>query len=447
MNWEIRMNRKDKNKAYDTIMSINQEATETDSVDIFGKLPSWSIRWGICIIFLILVAFILGCGMIRYPRTINASISVTTKKPPVNVTSKANGKIEKIFVTEKHFVTAGQWIAVIHSAADYRDVRSIFDSLQAYSTKSVEQTVHSYWVNINYNLGDLQPTFETYRTICQEYKQYLQANHIGKKKSLLKAQIYQKRKYKRALSSGNMYSTKSLQLEDANEKRYELLYKKGLISKEQLEAATKSRLQSELGKSNSNANVTNSELDILQTKQQLEELDIQMEKEVQDFRLKIKQNSQQLLASTKQWLDAYAVISPIDGRVTFTQIWSQNQNVQVGDVVASVVPIDKTVIVGRLSVSPINFGKVKLNQPVNVKISSYPYMEFGMLKGVVTSISSVPNDKGEFAVEIKFPNGLITTYGNKLPFIPQMEGTAQIVIDDISLLERILQPFKALFDS
>ena len=36
------------------------------------------------------------------------------------------------------------------------------------------------------------------------------------------------------------------------------------------------------------------------------------------------------------------------------------------------------------------------------------------------------------------------TYGKKLPFVSEMEGQADIITDDLSLLERILLPIKKI---
>ena len=51
------------------------------------------------------------------------------------------------------------------------------------------------------------------------------------------------------------------------------------------------------------------------------------------------------------------------------------------------------------------------------------------------------NVKG-YMVDIGLSNGLRTTYNKDLPFLPEMEGQADIITEDISLLERFLLPLK-----
>jgi len=90
-------------------------------------------------------------------------------------------------------------------------------------------------------------------------------------------------------------------------------------------------------------------------------------------------------------------------------------------------------------------GKVEAGQTVNIKLNGYPYMEFGMLKGVVSNISRVPESDGYIA-EVRLTNDLTTTYGKQISLIQQMDGTGEILTRDMSLLERFLQPLKALLD-
>jgi HlyD family secretion protein len=71
-----------------------------------------------------------------------------------------------------------------------------------------------------------------------------------------------------------------------------------------------------------------------------------------------------------------------------------------------------------------------------------------MLKGVVNNISLVPTVSDEtmyYVVEIGLPDGLHTNYKKKLPYRPNMQGRADIITDDMSLLERFIQPVRNIF--
>ena len=60
------------------------------------------------------------------------------------------------------------------------------------------------------------------------------------------------------------------------------------------------------------------------------------------------------------------------------------------------------------------------------------------------SISSVPTAEGLYVAEINFPNGMQTNYGKTLPITQQMLGSADIITDDLRLLERLFMPVKKM---
>ena len=47
-----------------------------------------------------------------------------------------------------------------------------------------------------------------------------------------------------------------------------------------------------------------------------------------------------------------------------------------------------------------------------------------------------------YAVEIRLRDKLTTTYKKELPWLPNMQGQADIITEDISLLERLILPVK-----
>ena len=85
-----------------------------------------------------------------------------------------------------------------------------------------------------------------------------------------------------------------------------------------------------------------------------------------------------------------------------------------------------------------NSGKVRSRQRVIIKLDSYPYSEFGILRGYVNSKSLVPVDD-KYTVSVLFPDGLKTNYGKDIPFEQQLEGGAEIITDEKRLLQRIYE--------
>ena len=74
-------------------------------------------------------------------------------------------------------------------------------------------------------------------------------------------------------------------------------------------------------------------------------------------------------------------------------------------------------------------------------------MEYGMLKGVIRSISLVPDSRGYIA-EIELSNGMSSSYHREnLKFIQQLDGTAEIITKEMRLITRLINPLRAFLDN
>jgi hypothetical protein len=138
-------------------------------------------------------------------------------------------------------------------------------------------------------------------------------------------------------------------------------------------------------------------------------------------------------------------VSPVTGSVTFTRTWGENQEVQASNLIATIVPANEMEVVAKAVIPNSGIGKVENGQLVNIKLNGYPYMEFGMVRGRIRSISLVPEENG-YVADIELIAGLTTTYKEQLRFIQQMEGTAEIVTKDLRLIYRFINPLRALLD-
>ena len=78
-----------------------------------------------------------------------------------------------------------------------------------------------------------------------------------------------------------------------------------------------------------------------------------------------------------------------------------------------------------------------------VRFSNYPDQEFGIVEGRVSSVSMVPLEDN-YLVEIVFRDGLTTNYGICLPARQEMKATADIVTEELRLIERLFQPLRKI---
>jgi HlyD family secretion protein len=105
------------------------------------------------------------------------------------------------------------------------------------------------------------------------------------------------------------------------------------------------------------------------------------------------------------------------------------------------VPLEPGKFLGRINLKMERSGKVKTGMMVNIKLSGYPYLQYGMVRGIVKSKSLVPSGDA-YVIEIELPDGLKTLYGTSLEFTQNMQGTAEIITENIRLLQKIVNPFR-----
>ena len=145
------------------------------------------------------------------------------------------------------------------------------------------------------------------------------------------------------------------------------------------------------------------------------------------------------------WEQRYLLRSPVGGKVTFLNVWSVNQYVESGATVFVVAPEEESLPVGTALLPLQGSGKVKAGQRVNLRLNNYPDQEFGYVKGKVKSVSPLPTAEGMYVVDIALPDGLTTNYGKTLPLTREMKGSAEIITDDLRLLERLIMPLRKIF--
>ena len=82
---------------------------------------------------------------------------------------------------------------------------------------------------------------------------------------------------------------------------------------------------------------------------------------------------------------------------------------------------------------------------MNIRLANYPDREFGVIKGIIQAISLTPDKDGNLLINVSLPKGLETSYQKQIIFQQEMSGTADIVTEDLRLVERLLYQFRDIF--
>lgn len=89
----------------------------------------------------------------------------------------------------------------------------------------------------------------------------------------------------------------------------------------------------------------------------------------------------------------------------------------------------------EVTIPQYNFGKIKLDQQVALKFAAYPYAQYGVVLGKVHYIDPNPSNNGYLA-KVILPHGLITNRRQLLRFQQGLVVQADIVTENMRLLER-----------
>lgn len=228
--------------------------------------------------------------------------------------------------------------------------------------------------------------------------------------------------------------------------RDSILYHGDAMIAAEFEESGSRYLQSLRTRETSGMSLLQAEMQLEQQKENLLDISKQAYDEEQKQRIELKNAVEQLEAQLSSWEQNYLFCSPVSGKITFMTVWSRNQNVQSGETVFVVRPSENSKVVGKAKLPLQGSGKVHVGQKVHIRMDNYPDQEFGYVKGRVESISPAPTEDGEYIVEIALPEGLRTNYNKLLPASRELKGTADIILADRNVLERLLAPLRKIVE-
>lgn len=422
------------------------ELNSEEFQEILAKTPSWILRCGVMLVLIIIVLFLVGASLFRYPDVIQASITLTGTIPAARIKAKTTGILLDICVENDQKVKEGDYLAVIQNPANTEDMKYIKMYLIDYLNcpDSIGELPDK-----DLKLGSLQSNFSAFYQAIFEYKKYREYQYAMNKIDVIKMQYKSLTAYSENLQRQKRIMSEQMELTEKGFARDSLLYGRGLVSLESFEQSKKVLLAGRLEWENINSSIDNVNVQIGQLKESLLDSENTFRETENNYIVGINNLATQLLAEIQSWEINFVLIAPVNGKLSFNNYWSKSQNVISGEEIFNIIPEDNGILLAKAYVPITRSGKIKTGQRVNIRLENFPDTEFGIIKGKVENISKVPSisSDGEYyyTAEITLPNGLITSYKKRLPYYPEMSGSAEIVTNDLSLLERIFLPIRKVF--
>ena len=414
--------------------------------EVMEKMPSWIIRWGTSLIFAIMAIVIIGSHYFNYPTIINSKIVVTTENPPVSLVARSSGRLSQIFVSDTQRVTQGKTIAIIENPASYDDVMTLKQQLYFFNSFILSPTTKippSF--NTALELGELQNAYTKLVKQVYDYIDFVELDYHNKKIKSLDKELAQYKNHIAKLNSQIDLLSNKVKVAKAQYERASSLHKSGTIADKDLENERNNLLDQQYNLEQAGINVSSINIEMAGLQKQKMELELAKSETTKKMNTLLQETFNNLQAELSKWELNYVLKAPTYGIITFTKIWSENQYVKEGETAFTVIPENPGKIIGKIQLPIKGSGKVKEGQEVNIKFDNYPYLEYGLVNGLIKSISLVP-EGNYYVVEVSLPKGLVTFYGKKLDFNQEMQGDAEIITEKLSLLKRVLNPIKYLIE-
>ena len=416
------------------------ELRSEEMQELMARPPRWLLRWGILVVFLVLLLITAGAWLIHYPDLVRASFKLTASNAPKAVVTRTDGKIVRLLAREEQIVQAGEPLAYLESTASHAEVLQLSQELRTAWTvvrRGNLEGLHQINLSAYNQLGELQATYQTFEQAHIRLRAYLAGEFYSQKKAVLRQELGDLR-----ILAQQLKQQRPLQARDAAlaQQEYEVqqqLAVEKVIAPLELRREESKNISRQLSyQQTASALVTNVTAQRAKQKELLE-----LDKQVAEERDQFLQALNTLQSAALAWQAKYILTAPVAGQVYFAGIVQERQTVAPNQELFYVAP-PTTGYSGELRIPQQSAGKVRVGQVVLVRFSGFPYGEFGMVRGRVSTISNIAFKDSIFLAKVTLPIGLKTTYGKSLVYKTGMTASADIITTDSRLLEKLFYQFR-----
>ncbi|RAI86791.1 HlyD family secretion protein [Algoriphagus yeomjeoni] len=422
----------------------NLQLRSEEVQEIITTPPAWLIRWGITMVFLITCVLIFLSFFIKYPDFIMSRVMVTTVEPTEKIIARTSGQIDRLWVDNGEKVQAGQPLASIKSTSDVSSVMLLKKLLNEVPFGERNRFFFPIDSLSDVVLGEIELAFVEFEQSYMEFKllERLQPSQVqleGNRQSIqeihgrLTSQLAQKEILERKVS-----------LVEKDFNRNKKLYEGGIIAAKDFESREMEYLQIQENVNGMAITISQLREALVNAGQTLKSTHVIKEQDESRSLINLIQSYHGLKRAVKEWERNYVLVSSTDGEVSYQAVWGEHQFVQSGEHVFSILPDQRSELLGKMIVSSQNTGKIFMGQRVLIKLDNFPFQQFGTLRGEVGSMSVSPDAEGNYVVYSSLPEGTKTSYGKEIQLKQELLGTAEIITEDLSVAERLFFKLKSV---
>ncbi len=423
---------------------LNQPSREEFVEDLIGHAPSWLLKSGIGIVAFVFVVLLCFAQLIAYPDKIEGRGILTSENPPVEVRINADGYISDLRVKDGEDVSRGQVLAYIHNTTDQEEIEELLEWIETYERSSWKQ-IKMLTIPNDLQLGMLQ---SEYASLVLQFNQLqmLQRDVLTHEKIASLGDESEKiRQLNATLRRESHLFASELELARKNHIRNKNLLKEGAVSQRDFENSGTVLLQKERQLESMQKSLVQNKIRIEQIEYEQLDLDSGLKLQLQEQRFKLDQIISRIKTQVEEWKRNFSLVASRNGQLLFNGEIANGKSFNSGETLFYLKPEKSNERFVRTRVDKGSFGKLQPGQKSLIKLDPYPYKEFGLIESSVQELKSLPyqDENGQIYYEIKIPleDTLITEYGKRIPYRPNMNALVEIITKEKSLLERIFEQF------
>jgi multidrug efflux pump subunit AcrA (membrane-fusion protein) len=401
--------------------------------DIVSNKPGFLIRWGNLFFLIILLLIIAACWFVKYPDVVPASATLTSINAPKPIVCLIGGKLIKLNIAESQRVKKGEILGYLESTARHEEVltlASVLDTIQLLLTKNKADEIIKYFPGTATQLGELQASYQTFSQGFLSFTNYLNEGFYIKKRAMLLKDKENLQKLNRNLVEQRKLQEQDLALVQKTFDANQSLKKENVISDFDYRLEQSKLINKKLTLPQIQSALIGNESQQIEKEKEM----IELENTISQQKIIFQQALNTFHSQVEDWKKRYIMIAPLDGKIAFNSFVQENQQLQASQIICYINP-ENSQYFAELVIPQSNFGKVIVGQQVLLKFESYPFQEFGSVIGKIDFISRVPGEKGYLA-KVILTKGLTTTYKKQIQYRDGLSAVAEIVTQDMRLLER-----------
>ena len=391
-------------------------------------------------IMIFVTAFIVWASLSEVDEMVRGEGRVIPSSQTKIIQHLEGGIIDKIYVKEGQKVRVGEAIYRIKNAKSKGDLVSkkiTLDSLLAQKQRleaEVEFKELKFDPNISKDLANSQRA--VFKEEMEKFKSELMA---------LEDKLKQNRLQKKQKISKLANLRTELKTENENLSMAKKLYEKGAGSKKQylMELSKKQSLLTQINDLKNSLPILDQM--ISESKNKINGFKSEQKskwlKKLSDVNTKIKKLKEESIAG-KEREERKVVTSVVNGIVKKLYFHTIGGVVKPGDRIAEITPIDDKLII-EAKIKSSDRGQIVEGQKASIAITAYSYTKYGMLDGVLKSISPDSfidkNGKSYYHVKIKANR---QTIAKDKPIMPGMVANINIITGKKTVMSYILKPLK-----